>query len=85
MFRDKTAHSLKLHGVRGRGENDHMDVGSMGQSESKTLVKLSRQRVLANSLYCSCRFSVGLKFNGEGQCRVSRSVEAIVVAAAFIC
>ena len=48
-------------GKGGRGENDDMDVWSMGQSESKSLVKLARQRVLANSLHCSCNFSMHLK------------------------
>lgn len=33
----------------------------MRQSESKSLVKLARQRMLANSLYCSCNFSMHLK------------------------
>ena len=66
IFKDKAAHSLKLHGERGRGENDHMDndhmdVWSARQSESKSLVKLARQRMLVNSLYCSCNFSMHLK------------------------
>ena len=77
MFRNKTAHSLKLHGVRGRGENDHMDVGSMGQSESKTLVKLSRQRVLANSLYCSCNFSMHLKLKVHQNKKLQKQMSAL--------
>ena len=82
MFMDKTAHSLKLHGVRGRGEsdhmdNDHMDVWSMGQSESKTLVKLARQRVLANSLYCSCNFSMHLKLKVHQNKKLQKQMSAL--------